>query len=324
MTQSTELRIITSIEELTMHARSNNGIVDRTVDLSRQNISSLPEEVKEIRGSLFCHDCPQLVSLGNLQSVDGWLNCHDCPQLVSLGNLQSVGLWLSCFNCPRLMSLGSLQTVGGGLDCYNCLQLTSLGHLKSVRSRIDCTNSPLVNDKQSLLRVAEDTIILKRDTQNRLHCQDGCATISSAHEPEFYWHGVKVPSFVILHPESISLSYHINFERNAEVRRVMILRYGLDRYLKDAGGTLIDYDPSYGKLWQIIVGDRPVFMLEVINSSPEADGTFKHYFLSVPPTCSGNPALPKDSPMDSSYKAVWSLHRIIWGLGIPYKPSIET
>lgn len=344
MATSTVLKIITTIEELTNHARLNSGVVDATVDLSRQNITSLPEEVTEIRGSLYCHNCPQLVSLGNLQSVAWGLYASDCPQLVSLGNLVSVGGGLFCNNCSQLVSLGKLQSIGGTFACYynpqlsslgnlefvggvfscgNCPKLASFGSLKYVHGWLNCADSPLANDPQSLLKVVQGHIYLKCDRQGRHHCQDGCAIISKSHGEEFYWHGVKVPGFVILHPESITLA-HINNEANAEVRRVMIFRYGLDRYLQDAGGTLIDDHPRFGKLWRISIEHRHAFMLEVVNSSAESDGSFKHYFLSVAPTCSGNPALPEGSPMDSSYKAAWSLHRIIWGLGIPYDPSVET
>jgi hypothetical protein len=360
-----KLKTITSFHELAAHARSNNGVVHASVDLSEQDITNLPDEVTEIRGSLYCYKCPQLTSLGNLQTVGDWLYCENCPQLVSLGNLQTVGGWLNCRNCPQLTSLGNLQSVGGSLFCNNCSKLTSLGNLQSVGGKLDCSNClrltslgdlrsvgdcldcsncpllsslgnlhsvsrwldcsncPLADDEQALLKAVKGEIYLRCDENERRHCENEHAVISRARGPEYYWHGVRVPPFVILEPESISLS-HINNEPNAEIRRVMIFRYGLDRYLQDAGGLLIEDDPRFGKLWRIAVGDRHVFRLEVINSTAEPDGSFKHYFLSVPPRCSGNPALPEGSPMDSSYKAAWSLHRIIWGLGIPYNPSVET
>jgi hypothetical protein len=55
----------------------------------------------------------------------------------------------------------------------------------------------------------------------------------------YVWHGITVPSWVIEHPEQISTD-KINGEKNAEVRRVMIERYGFERYMLDAGASILD------------------------------------------------------------------------------------
>jgi hypothetical protein len=33
-----------------------------------------------------------------------------------------------------------------------------------------------------------------------------------------------------------------------------------------------------------LAGDEPLVMVKVVNATPEADGSFKDYFLRVPPT----------------------------------------
>lgn len=64
----------------------------------------------------------------------------------------------------------------------------------------------------------------------------------------------------------------------------MIERFGLDRFLRESGAELVHFD-DYGKLWRALIpGDEPLVMVEVVNSTPEPDGTFKDYFLRVPPT----------------------------------------
>ena len=51
--------------------------------------------------------------------------------------------------------------------------------------------------------------------------------------------GVVVDEQVVLHPESQSL-HQIRGERNAEVRRIRIERFGWDRYLAEVGAVAID------------------------------------------------------------------------------------
>lgn len=54
-------------------------------------------------------------------------------------------------------------------------------------------------------------------------------------------HGVKVPEKVIFHPESITME-EITSEPNAEVRRILTERFGVDRYLVESNATLIHFD----------------------------------------------------------------------------------
>jgi hypothetical protein len=115
----------------------------------------------------------------------------------------------------------------------------------------------------------------------RLHSDSGPA-IRSDVEGLYYWHGVMVPAFVVVKPEWVTLK-HIADEENAEVRRVFIERYGLSRYLLDSGAQKIAED-EFGELYRTeIPGDEPLVMVKVINSTPEADGSSKPYFLRVHP-----------------------------------------
>lgn len=75
----------------------------------------------------------------------------------------------------------------------------------------------------------------------------------------------------------------IQQESNAEVRRVMMERYGLSRFLLDSGAKKLIED-EFGELYQTkIPGDEPLVMVKVMNSTPEFDGTVKSYFLRVNP-----------------------------------------
>ncbi len=75
----------------------------------------------------------------------------------------------------------------------------------------------------------------------------------------------------------------IREEENAELRRVMLEHYGYDRYLAESGAEPVQRDET-GVLWRIeLDGDEPMAMVEVVNSTPEPDGTHRTYWLRVPP-----------------------------------------
>lgn len=139
-----------------------------------------------------------------------------------------------------------------------------------------------------LLHWTEDTLYwvqkpkVHTDDQRRLHNETGPAVESDV-ESLFFVHGVIVPEAVVMRPESITVT-QIDTETNAEVRRVMMERMGFERYLIESGTKPIHSD-DYGDLYRReIPGDEPLVMVRVINSTPEADGSFRNYMLRVSPT----------------------------------------
>jgi hypothetical protein len=93
--------------------------------------------------------------------------------------------------------------------------------------------------------------------------------------------GIQVPAWIARGEFDAK---RIDQTRNIELRRVMVDRYGVAKYLQESGAQLISED-EYGKLYKKTqTGDEDIAMVEVTNSSPEPDGTFKTYFLRVPPT----------------------------------------
>jgi len=107
----------------------------------------------------------------------------------------------------------------------------------------------------------------------------------------YFWHGVMVPAFVVVKPEWITLK-HIETEDNAEVRRVMIERYGTARYIKDSGAEVVHELPDNyyvkglqgAKLYRKPrKDDSDIIMISVANSTPEPDGSIKQYMLRIQP-----------------------------------------
>ena len=124
---------------------------------------------------------------------------------------------------------------------------------------------------------------LRRDAQGRLHSDDGQAVGYPDGWGVYAWHGVRVPERVITHPAHITVA-QIHQEANAEIRRVLLERYGYERFLADSGAQVLHAD-DYGTLYRTeFPDDEPLVCVSVVNSTPEADGSSKQYVLRVPPT----------------------------------------
>ncbi|HEY9759692.1 MAG TPA: hypothetical protein V6C97_31320 [Oculatellaceae cyanobacterium] len=118
------------------------------------------------------------------------------------------------------------------------------------------------------------------DDSWRLHSQSSAALEFCDGTMFYYWHGVEVPEQVVLRPHKIKLK-DIFAEPNAEVRRVLVERYGYDNFCMVARKIQED---EYGALfYKDMPGDEPWVVVKVQNSTAEPDGSFKKYFLRVPP-----------------------------------------
>lgn len=130
--------------------------------------------------------------------------------------------------------------------------------------------------------VSERPSEIHRDNRGRLHQETGMCIRFPDGWGLYAWNGILVPADVIELDEPISLE-RIEAEPNVEVRRVLIERFGLDNYLREGKCIKIHHDET-GTLYRMdLRGDEPIMVVQVVNSSPEPDGTFKEYFLRVPP-----------------------------------------
>ena len=66
---------------------------------------------------------------------------------------------------------------------------------------------------------------------------------------------------------------------------MLLERMGWPRFLETAEAELKAQD-DFGKLWttQVRLGGEPTHLVEVVNATAERDGTYRRYFLRVPPT----------------------------------------
>ncbi|MGN9838397.1 DUF6745 domain-containing protein [Nonomuraea sp. H19] len=130
--------------------------------------------------------------------------------------------------------------------------------------------------------VTERPVELHLDDLGRLHRADGPAMAYADGFALHAWHGMPVPADFGAAMRGLTPE-RIRNEDNAELRRVMLEHFGFDRYLAESGAKPLHRDET-GVLWRIdLPDDEPIVMVEVVNSTPEPDGTRRTYFLRVPP-----------------------------------------
>ncbi|MEO3871703.1 DUF6745 domain-containing protein [Nonomuraea sp. B12E4] len=135
---------------------------------------------------------------------------------------------------------------------------------------------------ERLAIVTERPAELHLDELGRLHRAGGPAVAYSDGFGLHAWHGMPVPADFVASMGDLTPE-RIRAESNAELRRVMLEHFGLDRYLAASGARPVHADET-GKLWRVeLPDDEPLVMVEVVNSTPEPDGTRRTYFLRVPP-----------------------------------------
>jgi hypothetical protein len=129
--------------------------------------------------------------------------------------------------------------------------------------------------------LAERHNVLKVDLNNRLHAASGPALSYPDGWSVHCWKGVAVPSWIIERPELITASA-IDRELNRNVRRCMIDVMTPEKFVAASGAVPVSVDEA-GVLWRKQWFRDAWAAVEVINGTPEPDGTRRRYFLQVPP-----------------------------------------
>jgi uncharacterized protein DUF6745 len=139
----------------------------------------------------------------------------------------------------------------------------------------------LVCEKPDVVRVEEPA-----GGPPRLHCADGPAVVWRDGWSLHFWHGTRVPAWVVNTPTVDA----IHSESNVEIRRCAIGVLGWDTYIAEAGLRLCDTaddpgNPGFSlRLYDVPaeIWGEPARVLLATNGSPERDGTRRRYGLPVP------------------------------------------
>ncbi|MFT2016647.1 DUF6745 domain-containing protein [Streptomyces sp. 796.1] len=161
---------------------------------------------------------------------------------------------------------------------------------------------------ENVVVIAERPTTLHRDEAGRLDSGEGPALAFADGFALYAWRGMPVPADFLQQLGSLTPA-RVRAEENAELRRVMLEYYGYDRYLEESGAVPVHRDET-GVLWRIeLAGDEPVVMVEVVNSTPEPDGSSRTYWLRVPP------------------RTTTAREGVAWTFGLPaeeYEPQRQT
>lgn len=125
--------------------------------------------------------------------------------------------------------------------------------------------------------LCERPTVLKRDRDGNLHSSDGPALDWAGTMAVYLWHGERVSRRAVAPVDQLS-ARDILQEPHRTTRDIMLQRFGLDRFLRDVGRPL--RSDETGTLWRA----GSIFAVEVENGTPERDGSYRRYFLRVPPT----------------------------------------
>ncbi len=125
---------------------------------------------------------------------------------------------------------------------------------------------------------------LATDDVGRLHGKSGPALKYDDGWSVYAWKGVLIPSWIIEQPESVNV-LAIDRQPNPWIKRCMIEILTPEVFIARGGALCVSTDDT-GKLWRRHwrgLGDDTWAAVEVINGTPEPDGSWRHYFLQVPP-----------------------------------------
>jgi hypothetical protein len=124
---------------------------------------------------------------------------------------------------------------------------------------------------------------LHRDELGRLHRGGGPALAYADGFALHSWRGQPITAEFSAKMAAPSAAV-IREEPNAELRRMLLEHFTYERFVAESGATPVQDDEA-GRLWRIeLPDDEAIVMVEVVNASPEPDGTFNTYWLRVPPT----------------------------------------
>jgi hypothetical protein len=251
--------------------------VEQRLDVSQcRRLRRLPNNLAV--GQLVARECTALESLPSGLQVS-YLDLNGCTALKALpADLTIRNGRLSLRGCERLTALPAGLGPLAQLDISGCLNITSLPPDLVVTAWIDVGGSGLSALSPNLEGIA------------------------------IRWRGVSIDERIAFRPQTLDVR-EILAESNAERRRVMMERFGLDRFMREAGAQVLDQDRDRGgprRLLRIeLPGDEPLLCVSVICPS-----THRQFMLRVPPT------------MKTCREAV------AWTAGFDnpddYQPSVET
>lgn len=134
---------------------------------------------------------------------------------------------------------------------------------------------------EDICYISERPLIIELDEENRLHAESTPAISYADGFNVWSYRGNLVGEKII---KGDFTADEIITQNNVEIRRSMMDIYGMEQFLIDSDAEEIQTD-GYGTLYRRTLSfDEDLVMVKVVNSTPEKDGSYKDYFLRVPPS----------------------------------------
>jgi hypothetical protein len=124
--------------------------------------------------------------------------------------------------------------------------------------------------------------LIRTDPNGRLHAPDSPALQYGDGCKVYAWKGIILPAHLIEQRDRIDVR-GIETVTDPHIRRCMIDIMTPQRFVESGGAYRVAEDDT-GILWRQRWRWEAWAAVEVINGTPEPDGTYKRYFLQVPPT----------------------------------------
>lgn len=231
-----------------------------------------------------------LDTYGNLGQSISMLLEEDTPHLRS-------GLWrrkLRAFLTGARKPTAWLGFAGSSRSQFDALYLCSQSHLYG-RYGLFADSAQLLEHLARLVTrvgwfvphqhvcwLAERPAVLRVDPRGRLHAARGPAIRCRDGWEVHAWKGVRISPALTEQPDAINVG-RIDREVDPLMRRCMIELLTPATYIALGGATVVARD-EIGVLWQKSWALDTWAAVEVTNGTPEPDGSYKQYYLQVPPT----------------------------------------
>jgi uncharacterized protein DUF6745 len=212
---------------------------------------------------------------------------------------------------PRVLPRGSFEEVAVGPNDFACLGPYAYLHdvlawrepAQLMRGWWTIGESAgWIAPYEHVCWICERPSALHWDTRGRLHCLEGPALGYRDGWCVHAWKSVEVPAWMIEHPELITPA-RIDDTFDPVLRNSMIEIMTPERFVKTGIVSKVAEDET-GVLWRKSWSFRGVTVgswcaVEVVNGTPEPDGSRRHYFCACRRAC-GLRARPWLGPMGSA------------------------
>ena len=250
--------------------------IERHFSLDGTPVERLPRDV-QVGQNLRLQCCSRLQALPDGLRVHGHMLIRRCP-VKTLPDGLFVNRKLVIVKAPALTSLGKALRVRGDLIVESCPMLNSIPEGLCVAGDL------LLPDCRELSTLPADLEVggaIEVAGSGIRH-----VPLTLENKARFRWRGFEVPAAVLFRPESV-MPWEILGQRNAELRRIMLERVGLEKVLERAGATVLDRDTDAGGERRLLVIPTGPLQWHIYERSQylacQCPSTGRQYLLRVPP-----------------------------------------